>query len=156
MRRIQILTAVLLVLALVALPATALANKQVFKAVIRSDVNTSVRGSMLLSVLPSGPSFNLTVRNLSGVPSAAHIHASDGSVIAWLCGDPVAPVVSCADGWDASTGILTLSADLRPSALVGLNASQFFAALSTGTTYVNIHTAAFPAGEAQGTLVDAN
>lgn len=103
-------------------------------------------------------SYSLTFSDLTSNTTQAHIHFGKrhqaGGVMVFLCsnlGNAPAGTPACpASG--TVTGTIT-TADLLPIASQNVQAGSFQAiqeALQTGTTYVNVHTANFPAGEIRG------
>jgi len=112
---------------------------------------------MVLSTNQDGTMrFMLSVRNLSGSATGAHIHApaaegSNASVVITLCGaGPGTAVVATCDTTDGS---LVVSGDFNGSFLSGMTGAAFFAALDDGLAYVNVHTALNPGGETRGQLI---
>ena len=128
-------------------------------------VTTNATGSSLLTVSDDQQSifFTLTYIGLTNVQQA-HIHVGDasiaGGIILFLCtnigtgantpiggGTPQA----CPQGASVTiTGTLT-AADLSPKPAQGINTfADAVAALISGNTYTNVHTAANPSGEIRG------
>lgn len=156
----------MVVLLVFALPITALASKRIFIARLTTGaelhevVGSSASGSMALGTnLDGSMRFMLSVRNLSGAATGAHIHApanvdENASVVITLCGNgPTQAVVAvCATSADGS---LVVSGDFNGSFLngSGMTGAQFFSALEGGLAYVNVHTALNPAGETRGQLI---
>ena len=157
-RRFLIVVFVLILVA--ALPMTVLASKQIFQATLTTDaelhevVESSARGSFTLGQNPDGTMrFMLSVRNLSGVPTGAHIHgpateAENAPVLLTLCGNP-APSAGGECVLD-STGTLLVSGSFNSSLLRGVSGGDFVRYLNDGLLYVNVHTALNPAGEVRG------
>lgn len=158
---------VMVMLLVFALPTTALASKQLFKARLSTGaenhevVGSNASGSMVLSTNQDGTMrFQLSVRNLSGPATGAHIHApasvdENASVVITLCGNGPTPAVFATCDTTAD-GSLVLSGDFNGSFLMGsgMTAAEFFAALHGGLAYVNVHTSANPAGETRGQLIE--
>ena len=154
----------IILLALVmALPATALARKNVFKARLSTGaelhevVGSSAQGSAVFGLAPDGMQFMLHVRGLSGPATGAHIHApatasETAPVIISLCGHP-APAAFAECTTDAS-GTLTIQGHIGSSLMAqwGLGGAQLISYLESGTAYVNVHTSLDPAGEARGQI----
>jgi hypothetical protein len=105
-------------------------------------------------------SFRLSYAGLEGNITQAHIHfggkAQSGGISVFLCsnvGSPV-PTQAC----PAAPG--TVSGVLRPTDVIGpagqgIAAGEFaelVAAIRNGTTYVNVHSSKYPAGEIRGQL----
>lgn len=149
-----------------ALPTTAFASKKLYKARLTTGaelhdvIDSRASGSMVLSTNQDGTMrFMLSVRNLSGNATSAHIHApadvdqNAGAVIT-LCGSGPTPAIfaTC----DTVDGSLVLSGDFNGSFLMGsgMTAAEFFSALSNGLAYVNVHTSLNPAGETRGQLIE--
>ena len=106
--------------------------------------------------------FWLTYANLTPGAFMAHIHFGPvhvgGSIMVWFCGGPpVTPpagVQPCPAGGGTVTGTIT-AADVQAIAGQHVMAGDFDAiedALENNSAYVNVHTAAFPAGEIRGQI----
>jgi hypothetical protein len=145
-----------------ALPVTALANKRMYKAIITTDaelhdvVGSTARGTGNFGTNQDGSlHFIISVRNLSGAPTAAHIHGpadatQNAGVVVALCGS-----ASSVTGGPCpfADGVMTIEGDVSGSDVVGMTGGQFFAALNDGLTYFNVHTSLNPAGEARGQII---
>lgn len=100
--------------------------------------------------------FTLTFSNLTGNPGAAHFHFGQrqvaGGVFLFLCGggnQPACPATTSG----TITGTASAANVVAQSPDQGIPAGDFAAALRairSGETYVNMHTAKFPAGEIRG------
>lgn len=94
--------------------------------------------------------YRVEVSNLSDIQSA-HIHLApsgqNGDVVAVLYPGPTKP--------GSFTGLLCegtlLTADLK-GPLAGKDVKALVSAMRAGSTYVNVHTDSFPAGEIRGQL----
>lgn len=149
--------ALLATLALLALPATALAHEE-FAAELSGDaevppVTTDATGSATVGISEDESSidFEVTWENLSGPATMSHIHygAADeaGPVMIWLT------EVGVSDGSFESP----ISGSVGEAAFMPVEGGpQSFAealqAIRDGNTYVNVHTEANPGGEIRGQL----
>lgn len=116
-------------------------------------VETAASGHATLRVNRAGTAvrYRLSVKNIDDV-SAAHIHLGgpkeNGPVVAFLFDGPAVSV------GDQSREIA--SGSIRKADLVGplegASFSQLVQAMRTGNAYVNVHTAANPAGEIRGQI----
>lgn len=153
----------LLLLLILALPASALASKNVYKARLSTGnelhevSGSNAGGSALFGRTASGFRFTIIVRGLSGPATGAHIHgpateAENGPVVVSLCGNPTPAAAVTCTMTDSSTmqvdGVLTSSL----MAQWGVTASTFQSWLDNGLLYVNVHTALNPAGEVRGQI----
>jgi len=122
-------------------------------------VSTQGTGSLRLRVNEpqTAISFELSYANLEGgAVGAAHIHFAqpgvNGLPIAWLCGGGGKPVCPVAP---ATISGSIVAADILDASAQGIAPGQFgeaLRAMRAGVTYVNVHTAAFPAGEIRGRI----
>lgn len=158
------ITLVLAILAAVfALPSSALARKQVFKARLTTGaelhqvVGSTARGNATFVARPEGVQFTVAVYDLSGAPVGAHIHApataaQTAPVVLTLCGNPAPAAVACA--FDTNTNTMLIQGMISPSLLQawGLTGAQLFDWFDAGLAYVNVHTALNPAGEVRGQI----
>jgi hypothetical protein len=162
-RQSRIVIILVLLALLVAIPASALASKQVWKARLTTEselhqvVGSSAVGSALFTTnLDGSISFTLFVRGLSGPATGAHIHgpadaSQNGPVILSLCGNPApAAVTECTteDGTLSIEGAITSNL----MAAWGLRARDLIEWMNTSMVYVNVHTALNPAGEVRGQI----
>lgn len=164
MNRRKALISVLVVAILLALPATALANKKLYKArlstanEVHTVVGSSATGSMVLTVRPEGIDFMLSIRGLSGPATGIHLHgpAAEGAnagVIVTLCGaGPGTPVSGACPAEDAN-GFVILTGHIGGQNLVGIGPGALQDMLDGGLVYVNAHTDLNPAGETRGQLI---
>lgn len=163
-RRKRLLFILILTAVLLAVPMAALARKQVWKARLTTGaelhqvVDSNATGSAVFATNPDGSlHFMMFVRGLSGPATGAHIHApataaENAPVILTLCGNP-APSAAGDCSMDAD-GNLMVEGDIGSSLLAawGVGGGQLFSWLNDGLAYVNVHTAANPAGEVRGQL----
>lgn len=122
-------------------PANIVAGEGRFKADVASDKIT----------------FELKYSNLSGAPSAAHIHVGQknvsGGVSAFLCGgggQPACPATTSG----TVTGTIVAANVVGPAAQ-GVAAGDFaglLTAIKHRVAYVNMHTTKFPNGEIRGQI----
>jgi len=121
---------------------------------------TTGRGQFRARLLnPTTLEYQLQYSNLEGVASEAHIHlgqrATNGGVIAWLCGAlavPPKPLVCPASG--TLTGTIVAADVIGPTAQ-GIAVGEFaelISALRAGATYVDVHTVLYPSGEIRGQI----
>ncbi len=163
-RSVFVLLALLL---LVALPASALAQKRLYQAKLTSAAEVhdvqgegDARGSMNLAFYPGGEvRFQLTVRNLSGPATGAHLHgpadeSQNAPVILSLCGNPTPSALGADCPWEPSINGFVINGLLTPALAQawGLTGAQFLNMVDDGLVYVNVHTALNPMGEARGQL----
>lgn len=160
----KIIMLITLLLLLVALPtSTVLANKQIFKAKLATSselhevVGSSASGSAVVGFNQDGTlRFQVYVRNLSGAPTGAHIHAiasesENAGVVVTLCGNgPGNAVLSTCT---FSDGALFIQGTISGGNLTGISGGDFINALRDGLTYVNVHTELNPMGEVRGQLI---
>ena len=152
-----------LVVLVFALPATALAYKQIFYARLTTGaelhqvVGSSAAGNATVITGPDATRFGITIRNLSGPPSGVHIHApatpiQNAPVLITLCGaPPPAAIATCS----YDSGTLSIQGEITSSLLAqsGVTGAQFMQYLNDGLAYINVHTALNPAGEVRGQIV---
>ena len=139
--RIAILSLVLLLM--FALPVAAFATNVHWTANLQGVRPAS--GSFVLGAKIGGTGFRYqgVTRSLTGDPTAMHIHSAlDGSILATICSG------NCPLNNTSFVGDLT-PASFDP----GVDPVVFVQMLNAGQTYVNVHTAAYPAGEISGTLL---
>jgi Cu/Zn superoxide dismutase len=167
MSKIQRSLIVTTVLALLfVLPTAALANKKVYQARLTTGaelhqvVGSSAVGSATFGTNPNGSlHFVIQVRNLSGAPMGAHIHApadttQNAPVLIPLCGNPSPNATGAACPFDPSTGTMYVEGDITSNLLAqrGVTPAALMGYLDGGLAYVNVHTALNPAGEARGQI----
>jgi Cu/Zn superoxide dismutase len=164
MLRTKILAVIAVLMLLFTSLNTALANKQVYKAALRTSnelhqvVGSNASGNAVIGTNPDGSlHILLFVRGLSGPPSGAHIHgpattAQNAGVLVTLCGGP-APAMAATCPFDASTSTMTLEGDIPATLVQGVTPPTFISHLRGGLTYINVHTALNPAGETRGQII---
>lgn len=155
----QLLFLGVLALVVFAIPATALANKQIFKATLTTDaelhevIGSNARGSAVVGLTPNGVPFMVSVNGLSGNATMVHIHGpattdQNAPPVVTLCGAPPPAVLpQCT----MENGALKLQGTITTQ-LVGMTPAQFVQALQSGLLYINVHTELNPAGEVRGQL----
>lgn len=161
--RKRILIIATLLLLVLAIPATALASKSIYKARLTTSselhdvIGSSASGSAVFGRTANGLRFTMYVHNLSGPVTGAHIHgpateAENGPVIVSLCGAPAPAAFAECTMIDAST--LRLDGELTSNLFAqwGVTASTFQSWLNDGLLYVNVHTELNPAGEVRGQI----
>jgi hypothetical protein len=160
MRRSKLVIASVVLLVLLALPATAFARKRVYTArlttanELHTVVGSSATGSFVIgsTLDASGYRFSLFVRALSGPVTGAHLHApadttANAPVRVTLC--------TIADCTYDSSGNLSVEGVITGPMIAGsgITGAQFDSFLNDGLIYVNVHTALNPAGEARGQVL---
>jgi hypothetical protein len=119
-------------------------------------VDTRARGQTIFRLSRDGSelSYRLIVANLHDV-TMAHIHVApagaNGPVVVWLY--PSSPPAQLIPG--RSSGVLasgTITADDLVGQLAGQTVGHLVALMRAGETYVNVHTAEYPAGEIRGQI----
>jgi hypothetical protein len=167
MKRIQLLIAFAVVIgATVALvpSATASGGPSKFKTKLFSlnevpSVVTGATGTFEATINKAGDTitFTLTFEGLSANAAVAHIHIGEpfanGGVSAFLCGGGGQPACPTATSGTV-TGTITAANVVGPAAqgVASGDIGPLIAAMRAGATYVNVHTANFPAGEDRGNL----
>jgi len=136
-----------------AAPVSAGAGVEYFVATLTGSqevppVSTTATGTATFTVNAAGTAiaYEVTYADLSGAPTAAHIHVGPTGI----AGSIILPLPV---GASPMTGTLT-AADFTPAVGVATFADAL-AAIRSGGTYVNIHTAAHPGGEIRGQIVAA-
>ncbi|MEX0731206.1 MAG: CHRD domain-containing protein [Aquisalimonadaceae bacterium] len=118
--------------------------------------DTRAQGQAIFRVSNDGTSihFRLNVANIENV-TQAHIHLApagqNGPVVAWLypSGPPAVLLPGRFQGV-LSAGVITEASLVGP--LAGQTLDQLISQMMNGNTYVNVHTASFPAGEIRGQI----
>ncbi len=105
-------------------------------------IASSATGTAQLSLLGDTLSYVITVSGLSGPAVAAHIHVGSAS----QNGAVIVPFTITSG---VSTGTLATSSVVITT-LTAITADSLRTLLSNGNAYVNVHTAANPAGEMRG------
>ncbi|WP_433159717.1 CHRD domain-containing protein [Kribbella sp. CA-247076] len=105
--------------------------------------------------------WRLSYTSLEGVVSQAHIHfggkAQSGGISVFLCtnlGNGPAGTQACPAAPATVTGTIRAADVVGPvsQSLLAGQYDDFVKAIRNGTTYVNVHTDRFPAGEIRGQL----
>jgi hypothetical protein len=127
-------------------------------------ISSDARGRVRVEVDPGGASlsYELSYEALEGQVSQAHLHFGqpgvNGGVVAWLCGTVAVPgptgTPACPDPGGVVVGTLSAT-EVLGTASQGIPSGGFPAlllALRSGLVYANLHSSAFPTGEARGQL----
>jgi CHRD domain len=120
-------------------------------------LNTPGHARLRLSMTSSQMTFRLDYANLTGPPSAAHIHIGqrgvNGGVSVFFCGGGGKP--ACPPSASGTvTGTIT-AADVVGPVAQGFNPGDLASvekAIAAGVAYANMHTAKFPGGEIRGQI----
>jgi hypothetical protein len=134
-------------------------NSQNFRAHLNAagGVDTQAQGEAIFRLSADGTTLNykLIVANIDGV-FMAHIHwapvpGGNGPPVVWLYPDapPPAPISGDLHGILAE-GTITAADLVGP--LSGTTLFDLIEEIKSGRTYVNVHTAAYPAGEIRGQI----
>lgn len=156
-RRWSVPVVVLLALGIALVGSPVAAQPTVFTAQLSGaqevpPVNTLARGAATFVLNPDGTalSYRLIVANIENV-QAAHIHLApagvNGPVVAFLFGF-VAPTPRV--NGVLAEGTITSANLIGP--LLGHPLSDLIAAMEAGSTYADVHTTAFLAGEIRGQI----
>jgi hypothetical protein len=103
-------------------------------------------------------SINESFSGLTSPANAAHIHCCGPVGVNEIVAVPFTPFPSATSGTFMATVDLTLDATYNAAFItqeggtVALAEAGFIAALNSGNTYANIHTANFPGGEIRGQI----
>jgi hypothetical protein len=109
--------------------------------------NAKGTGNGTLTIDGTKMSFKIEVKDLSGAPTAAHIHVGAAGV----AGGPVYTFALKSDAGKSGT-IAEGSVDLMKDVSSGVTGDSLKVLLNTGKAYVNVHTGNFPGGEIRGQL----
>jgi len=110
--------------------------------------NTKGTGTATFTLDGKKLQFTVDVHDLTGAPTAAHIHVGAAGV----AGPPVYTFALKA-GSGMSGTISTGTVDLARDASAGVSGDSLTKLLNNGNAYVNVHTKNFPAGEIRGQIV---
>lgn len=110
--------------------------------------NAKATGTATFTLDGTKLEYSISVRDLSGPPTMAHIHVGAGGV----AGPPVY-TFTLKGGAGTSGTISSGSVDLTKTASAGVSGDSLKALLNNGNAYVNVHTKNFPGGEIRGQVM---
>jgi len=120
-------------------------------------INSGGTADFTLTVGNNQLTFQLNYSNLSGNPTAAHVHVAQpgvaGGISFFLCGGGGKP--ACPSSTSGSISGTVAPGDIQAIAAQGFNAGDLasvISAIRAGVTYANIHTPSFPNGEIRGQI----
>ncbi len=117
---------------------------------------TAGSGDFRGTIAPDDRSLTFTLRwsNLTGAPLVAHFHFAQrgvsGAVVVNICGTPGKPACGGATGSITGTAVASDVQSVPAQGFVAGDFAGFLRTIRNGVSYVNIHTATFPAGEIRG------
>jgi hypothetical protein len=110
--------------------------------------NSKGTGTATFSIDGTKLHYSVSVKDLTGAPTAAHIHVGATAV----AGPPVYTFAIKA-GSGMSGTISEGTVDLTTDASSGVSGDSLKKLLNNGNAYVNVHTKNFPAGEIRGQVM---
>lgn len=110
--------------------------------------NSKGSGTATFSIDGTKLHYSVSVKDLTGAPTAAHIHVGATGV----AGPPVYTFAIKA-GSGMSGTISEGTVDLTTDASSGVSGDSLKKLLNNGNAYVNVHTKNFPAGEIRGQVM---
>jgi hypothetical protein len=120
-------------------------------------LNTPGHADFTATMTNTQITFKLVYADLTGPPSAAHIHVGqrgvNGGVSVFFCGGGGKPACPASNSGTVSGTIV--AADVLGPTTQGFNTGDLAAverAIRAGVTYANMHTAKFPGGEIRGQI----
>jgi hypothetical protein len=159
MKRITLLTLILVLALLAAVGSVSANGKRTFTAHLKAEapgVETQAVGQSIFRVSKDGQSvyYKIVVANLDDI-TMAHIHwqpgGGDAPPVVWLI--PSGPPPTLIPG--TTNGILvegTFTADDFVGNLAGKSVSDLVEIFHSGESYVNVHTLEYPGGEIRGNI----
>jgi hypothetical protein len=117
-------------------------------------INSTATGTAVFTLTGNTMNFTITVANLTGAATASHIHVGsanqNGAVVV-----PFAITTGVTSGTlvTGSFDITTNPASGTGLGTATISGDSLMKLINTGNAYVNVHTAANPAGEMRGQLV---
>ena len=121
-------------------------------------LNSTGHAELTLTVTDTTITFQLDYADLTGPPLFSHIHVGQvgvsGGVSVFFCGGDGKPPCPAANSGTVS-GSIAAADVVGPTAqgFVAGDITPLIAALRSGVTYANMHTAKFPSGEIRGQIV---
>ena len=110
--------------------------------------NAKGTGTATLSIDGTKLKYSIDIKDLSGAPTAAHIHVGAMGV----SGPPVY-TIALKSGVGMSGEIAEGSIDLTKDASSGVSGDSLKTLLNNGHAYINVHSKNFPGGEIRGQVM---
>ncbi len=159
MKKLTVISLVVLVALLATAAVVAAGSKTVYQAKLGDETGTGsdAHGNAVFQFADdgSGMSYKLVVNGLDNT-IMAHIHVAstagaNGPVVLWLY--PDAPPAQLIPGiFNGLLGSRTVTSADLVGPLAGMSLTDLVMAIEEGRAYVNVHSQAFPGGEIRGTI----